>query len=74
VTTIAIVQLLSIAVWAGGLLALGAIVAPIVFRTVPAPTSADAMSPRRRSRHAVGPQRAPTSRVGSAWWALPFSR
>lgn len=44
VTTIAIVQLLSIAVWAGGLLALGAIVAPIVFRVVPAPTSADAMT------------------------------
>ena len=44
VTTIATVQLLSIAVWAGGLLALGAIVAPIVFRVVPAPTSADAMT------------------------------
>lgn len=44
VTTIAIVQLLSIAVWAGGLLALGALVAPIVFRVVPAPTSADAMT------------------------------
>jgi len=44
VTTISIVQLLSIAVWAGGLLALGAIVAPIVFRVVPAPTSADAMT------------------------------
>jgi len=44
VTTIAIVQLLAIALWAGGLLALGAIVAPIVFRTVPAPTSADAMT------------------------------
>ncbi len=44
VTTIAIVQLLAIAIWAGGLLALGAIVAPIVFRIVPAPTSADAMT------------------------------
>jgi hypothetical protein len=44
VTTIAIVQLLAIAVWAGGLLALGAIVAPIVFRVVPAPTNADAMT------------------------------
>jgi hypothetical protein len=44
VTGIAVVQLLSIAVWAGGLLALGAIVAPIVFRVVPAPTSADAMT------------------------------
>jgi hypothetical protein len=44
VTTIAVIQLLSIAVWAGGLAALGAIVAPIVFRVVPAPTSADAMT------------------------------
>lgn len=44
VTTIAIVQLLAIAIWAGGLLALGAIVAPIVFRVVAAPTSADAMT------------------------------
>jgi hypothetical protein len=44
VTTIAVVQLLSVAVWAGGLLALGAVVAPIVFRVVPAPTSADAMT------------------------------
>jgi hypothetical protein len=44
VTSIAVVQLLAVAVWAGGLLALGAIVAPIVFRVVPAPTSADAMT------------------------------
>lgn len=44
VTGIAVVQLLAIAVWAGGLLALGAVVAPIVFRVVPAPTSADAMT------------------------------
>ena len=44
VTGVAIMQLLAIAVWAGGLLALGAIVAPIVFRVVPAPTSADAMT------------------------------
>ncbi|MEA2746116.1 MAG: hypothetical protein QOI41_259 [Myxococcales bacterium] len=44
VAAIAAVQLLALAVWAGGLLALGAIVAPIVFRVVPAPTSADAMT------------------------------
>jgi hypothetical protein len=44
VTGIAAVQLLALAVWAGGLLALGAIVAPIVFRVVPAPTNADAMT------------------------------
>lgn len=30
--------------WLGGLVVLGAVVAPIVFRTVPAPTSADAMT------------------------------
>jgi len=41
---IAVVQLLAIALWAGGLVALGAVVAPIVFRNVPAPTSADAMT------------------------------
>jgi hypothetical protein len=44
VAAIAAVQLLALAVWAGGLLALGAVVAPIVFRVVPAPTSADAMT------------------------------
>ncbi len=44
VVALAVVQLLAIAVWAGGLLALGAVVAPIVFRVVPAPTSADAMT------------------------------
>ena len=44
VAGIAAIQLLALAVWAGGLLALGAVVAPIVFRVVPAPTSADAMT------------------------------
>lgn len=44
VTSIAVVQVLAIALWAGGLVALGAVVAPIVFRVVPAPTSADAMT------------------------------
>lgn len=44
VAGIAAVQLLALALWAGGLLALGAIVAPIVFRVVPAPTNADAMT------------------------------
>ena len=44
VTAIAVVQLLALALWAGGLLTLGAIVAPLVFRVVPAPTSADAMT------------------------------
>jgi len=44
VAAIAAIQLLALAVWAGGLLALGAVVAPIVFRVVPAPASADAMT------------------------------
>jgi hypothetical protein len=44
VTTIAVVQLLAVAFWAGGLITLGAIVAPIVFRIVHAPASADAMT------------------------------
>lgn len=34
----------AIALWLGGLLTLGAVVAPIVFSIVPAPTSADAMT------------------------------
>ncbi|MBX3188491.1 MAG: DUF4149 domain-containing protein [Labilithrix sp.] len=41
---IAVVQILAIGLWAGGLVALGAVAAPIVFRVVPAPTSADAMT------------------------------
>jgi hypothetical protein len=36
--------LLAAGVWLGGILVLGAIVAPTVFREVPAPTSADAMT------------------------------
>lgn len=38
------IYVLAIAVWAGGLVVLGAIVAPTVFRIVPAPSSADAMT------------------------------
>ncbi len=37
------VALVAVGVWLGGLVALGAIAAPIVFAMVPAPTSADAM-------------------------------
>ena len=44
VAGIAIVQLLAVGLWASGLLTLGAVVAPIVFRVVPAPGSADAMT------------------------------
>ena len=36
--------LAAIGIWAGGMIALGAIAAPVVFGTVPAPTSADAMT------------------------------
>ena len=39
-----IVALLAVAVWLGGLTALGAVAAPVVFSTVPWPSSADAMT------------------------------
>ena len=39
-----IVALVSIALWLGGMIALGAIVAPVIFGTVPSPLSADAMT------------------------------
>ncbi len=42
--TIAIgIELCAIMIWGGGLVALGAIAAPLVFGIVPSPTSADAM-------------------------------
>src|SRR4051812_19474189 len=44
ITAIAAVQLLAVGLWASGRLTLGAIVAPVVFRVVPAPGSADAMT------------------------------
>ena len=44
VTAALVVHLFALSVWMGGLLVLGAIVAPTVFRIVPAPTSADAMT------------------------------
>ncbi len=40
----AIGSLLAVSLWLGGLLALGAIAAPVVFAMVPLPTSADAMT------------------------------
>jgi hypothetical protein len=40
----AIVELLAVAVWLGGLLALGAIAAPVVFSIVAFPSNADAMT------------------------------
>ena len=39
-----VITVLALALWLGGLLTLGAVVAPIVFSIVPAPTSADAMT------------------------------
>ena len=44
ITIIAVVELLAVALWACGLVTLGAVVAPIVFRVVPSPGSADAMT------------------------------
>ena len=41
---IAAFEAIAIALWLGGLVALGAITAPVVFRMVAAPTSADAMT------------------------------
>jgi putative copper export protein len=43
VRVLSAVALIAAAVWLGGLLILGAVVAPIIFASVPAPTSADAM-------------------------------
>ncbi len=40
----ATVSLLAVALWLGGLVALGALAAPVVFSVVPLPTSADAMT------------------------------
>jgi uncharacterized membrane protein len=42
--TLLVVYALALALWMGGLVVLGAIVAPTVFGIVPAPTSADAMT------------------------------
>lgn len=41
---LSIVALFAVAIWLGGLIALGAIAAPIVFAIVPYPSSADAMT------------------------------
>jgi hypothetical protein len=50
------VALLAVALWLGGLVALGAVAAPIVFSIVPLPLSADAMTVvfRRFDRVAMG--------------------
>ncbi len=38
------IALIAIALWVGGMIALGAVVAPVIFNMVPSPTSADAMT------------------------------
>jgi hypothetical protein len=50
------VSFAAVALWLGGLVALGAVVAPTVFHAVPAPTNADAMTLvfRRFDRIALG--------------------
>ncbi len=40
----AVIAIVATALWVGGLVTLGAVVAPIVFHTVPAPASGDAMT------------------------------
>lgn len=49
------IRMVALAVWIGGLIALGAIAAPLVFGSVPAPFSADAMTLvfRRFDRFAI---------------------
>jgi hypothetical protein len=70
VTSIAVIQLLAVAVWAGGLLALGAVVAPIVFRVVHAPESADAMTLVFRRFDAVAIACAAIALVAEAAFAI----
>jgi Domain of unknown function (DUF4149) len=52
----AVVAVLALSIWVGGLVALGACAAPIVFRVVPAPLSGDAMGAvfRRFDALAIG--------------------
>ena len=61
---VASVYLVAVAAWAGGLVVLGAIVAPTVFGVVPAPTSADARTERRRSTGGLGAATGSTPRSG----------
>jgi hypothetical protein len=44
VVGVASIELFAIALWAGGLVALGAVAAPVVFGTIPMPGAADAMT------------------------------
>lgn len=63
---VASIYVLAIAAWAGGLVVLGAIVAPTVFRIVPAPSSADAMTVVFRKFDAVAMTSAAIALVAEA--------
>jgi hypothetical protein len=73
----AIVGLLAVAVWLGGLLALGAIAAPVVFSTIAMPASADAMTVVFRRFDTVAMACAAVLLAGEATRSLariPFAR
>lgn len=63
---VAAIYVVAIAAWAGGLVVLGAIVAPTVFRIVPAPSSADAMTVVFRKFDAVAMTSAAIALVAEA--------
>jgi hypothetical protein len=71
----AVVALLAIALWLGGLLALGAIAAPVVFSVVAMPSSADAMTIvfRRFDLVAMGCALVVLAAEGTAFFAGPPS-
>lgn len=71
---IATLYVLAIAAWAGGLVVLGAIVAPTVFRVVPAPSSADAMTVVFRKFDAVAMTSAAIALVAEATLFLKDGR
>jgi hypothetical protein len=75
--TLAAVALLAVGVWLGGLTALGAVAAPIIFSMVPWPSNADAMSVVFRRFDAVAMACAAIVLTTEAIRALagwPFSR
>jgi uncharacterized membrane protein len=71
---VAAIYVLAIAAWAGGLVVLGAIVAPTVFRIVPAPSSADAMTVVFRKFDAVAMTSAAIALVAEATLFLKDGR
>lgn len=64
---IATVYVGALALWAGGLVVLGAIVAPTVFGIVPAPTSADAMTVVFRRFDVIAMSCAVVALLAEAW-------